>query len=92
VLHHCPILINRRCQHRSRNDRAHLILRNLQEFDISYLTALISGDSMTIKQHEELAKYRGYGPLVPCTFVASPSEQKQICRMYYYLPNFPAMV
>lgn len=71
-----------RCEHRSRNNRAHLILRNLQEFDLGYLKALFSTDAAMIAVHEGQAEMRGYGPLMPCTFTASPSEHKQSCRKY----------
>lgn len=36
-----------------------------------------------IDKHENAALQGGYGLRVPCTFVASPSEQKQLCRMFF---------
>ena len=35
--------------------------------------------------HENAALQGRYGPQVPCTFVASPSEQKQLCHTFYEL-------
>lgn len=33
--------------------------------------------------HENAALQGGYGPRVPCTFVALPSEQKQLCHTFF---------
>lgn len=71
-----------RCEYRSRTDRAHLILRNLQEFDLGYLKALLTKDVVTIAIYEGQAKIGGYGPLVPCSFTASASEHRQHCRAF----------
>ncbi|KAF8975638.1 hypothetical protein BDQ17DRAFT_1267859 [Cyathus striatus] len=71
------------CEYRSQVDTAHLILRNLQEFNISYLSALLSKDINEIHSHEANAFRNGYGPLVPCTFQASPSEQKDQCSFWH---------
>ncbi|KAG1799560.1 hypothetical protein EV424DRAFT_1545973 [Suillus variegatus] len=60
--------------------RTHLVLRNLDEFNTDYLRALIENDLKAISFYETRAKNDGYGPLMPCTFVASPAEQKQCCR------------
>ncbi len=46
---------------------------------MSYLTALLASDSAIIFAHEEAARCLGYGPLVPCQFMASPSEQRSLC-------------
>jgi hypothetical protein len=59
----------------------------LQEFDIPYLRALLENDQASIFQFEEQARTHGYGPLAPCTFMASPIEQKQLCRECYH-PEF----
>ncbi|KAF8990580.1 hypothetical protein BDQ17DRAFT_1433679 [Cyathus striatus] len=67
------------CQYRTNSNHDHLLLRNIQEFDISYLEALLSNDKVRIKHYEQRAYEKGYGPLVPCMFQASPSEQKQCC-------------
>ncbi|KAG1869710.1 hypothetical protein C8R48DRAFT_597246 [Suillus tomentosus] len=67
------------CEHCSHADRAHLILWNLQEFNINYLQALLAHDIAAIVIHEECAEHCGYGPLVPCDFVALPVEHKQTC-------------
>ena len=62
-------------------------MRNLQEYDIDYLSALINNDLPGISKHETAAMQEGYGPLVPCTFTASPSAQTQICCSYTPLYN-----
>ncbi|KAJ6586302.1 hypothetical protein DFH09DRAFT_1075258 [Mycena vulgaris] len=71
-----------RCEHRKKTDRAHLILRTLDKFDNPYLRALLENDCQAIEEREELARKFGYGPLVPCSFNASPSVQKELCRAY----------
>ncbi|KAJ7809872.1 hypothetical protein B0H14DRAFT_2607764, partial [Mycena olivaceomarginata] len=58
------------CEHRKNTDKAHLILRTLDEFDITYLHALLKNDSKVIDEREELARQFGYGPRAPCSFVA----------------------
>ncbi|KAG2116152.1 hypothetical protein DEU56DRAFT_748432 [Suillus clintonianus] len=72
------------CQFRSQNNRSHLILGNLQEFDTRYLQALLDDDEVLIASHEEDARQDGYGPLIPCRFVASPSEQKQLSHWHRF--------
>ncbi|KAJ7815996.1 hypothetical protein B0H13DRAFT_2460922 [Mycena leptocephala] len=67
------------CERRNKTNKAHLILRTLDEFDIPYLRALLENDSRAIDEHEELARQFGYGPRVPCAFSASPSAQKELC-------------
>ncbi|KIK33429.1 hypothetical protein CY34DRAFT_46530, partial [Suillus luteus UH-Slu-Lm8-n1] len=54
----------------------HLFIRNLQESDTRYLQALLDDDRRIITECEQLAKSQGYGPLMPCSFVTSPSSQK----------------
>ncbi|KAJ7800656.1 hypothetical protein B0H14DRAFT_3092562 [Mycena olivaceomarginata] len=44
------------CEHRKNTDKAHLILRTLDEFDITYLHALLKNDSKVIDEREELAR------------------------------------
>ena len=69
----------------------HLILRNLQEYDINYLCALLKNDVNAIAMHENAALQGEYGPRVPCTFITSPSEHKQLCRMFFiYSQSSPA--
>ncbi|KAJ7848967.1 hypothetical protein B0H14DRAFT_2582749 [Mycena olivaceomarginata] len=85
------------CEHRKKNDRAHLILRTLDEFNIPYLRALLENNSQTINEFEELARRSGYGPLVPCAFSAPPSAQKDLCPTFdvytpYDLFNCPRVV
>ena len=65
-------------------DNVHLLLCNLQEFDIPYLCALLEGDSGWYLQVENHAKSLGIGPLAPCTFAASPNEQKAHCHKSFY--------
>ncbi|KAJ6477249.1 hypothetical protein DFH09DRAFT_1293043 [Mycena vulgaris] len=71
------------CEHRKKTDRAHLILRTLDEFDIPYLRALLENDRQAIEEREELARQFGYGPLVPCSFNAPPSAQKELCPYWH---------
>ncbi|KIJ35226.1 hypothetical protein M422DRAFT_262607 [Sphaerobolus stellatus SS14] len=67
------------CKNFSAYHRAHFHLRRLDEYDIEYLTALFRNDITEVARHETNAKDLGYGPLIPCTFVASCREQKQLC-------------
>ncbi|KAF8977174.1 hypothetical protein BDQ17DRAFT_1266801, partial [Cyathus striatus] len=69
------------CQFWKYDDRAHLVLRNLQDFDINYLSALISNDKLLIKHCKEKALHNGYGPLTGCTYQASPSQQQDKCHI-----------
>ena len=72
-----------RCSQRSPDSPgAHLLLRNLQEFDIPYLRALLEDDSKWYLHVESHAKSLGIGPLAPCTFATSPVKHKAHCRMY----------
>ncbi|KAG1746028.1 uncharacterized protein EDB91DRAFT_1080250 [Suillus paluster] len=71
------------CQLRSRDDLSHLILCNLQEFDTGYLQALLDDDKVVIASHEQDVRDNGYGPLIPCHFVASLSQQKQLCPHWH---------
>ncbi|KAJ7860303.1 hypothetical protein B0H13DRAFT_2569623 [Mycena leptocephala] len=71
------------CERRKKNDRAHLILRTLDEFNIPYLRALLENNSQTINKFEELARQSGYGPLVPCAFSAPPSARKDLCPYWH---------
>jgi hypothetical protein len=69
-----------RCEHRKSGHCAHLLLHNLQEIDTVYLEALLTNNIETILAYELAAQKDGYGPLVPCGIVASPTEQKMLCR------------
>ncbi|KAJ7778963.1 hypothetical protein B0H16DRAFT_1838049 [Mycena metata] len=71
------------CVHRKKTDRAHLILRNLDEFDIVYFRALLENDSKIIHEREELARQFGYGPRFPCSFTAPPSARKELCPHWH---------
>ncbi|KAF8955028.1 hypothetical protein BDZ97DRAFT_1634183, partial [Flammula alnicola] len=71
------------CEFRSSDSTSHLILRNLQEFDMKYLTALLQNDVLTTSNLERCALEHGYGPLAPCSFHASASEQKQLCPNWH---------
>lgn len=84
------LIVNRvaRCERYSKTERDHLTLRNLDEYNIPYLAALLSNITEDIAYHERHAQQRGYGPLAECNFMASPSEQKSTCREFRstYLP------
>ncbi|KIK75557.1 hypothetical protein PAXRUDRAFT_172490, partial [Paxillus rubicundulus Ve08.2h10] len=69
-------------------DHAHLLLHNLQEFDINYLHALLDNDHATFLRIEQSAKGLGLRPLAPCTFACSPCEQKQVCHKYTLLQHY----
>jgi hypothetical protein len=72
---------NSRCSKRSHDrENVHLLLHNLQEFDAPYLRVLLAGDSSWYLYVENHAKSLAIGPLTPCTFAASPKEQKANCR------------
>ena len=45
-----------------------------------YLCALLVNDSSWYLRVENHAKSLGIGPLAPCSFAASPKEQKASCR------------
>ena len=69
---------------RRKGHRAHLKLRNLKEFDIDYLEALLNENGEKIKFHEALAQSRGYGPLLPCSYFTSMRDQKMLCRKCHF--------
>lgn len=80
---HCFNKFLRCSDRRSTSEQhAHLLLCNLQDFDIPYLRALLNNDADHCRYIEEHAKSLGIGPLAPCTFAASPYEQRQSCREY----------
>ncbi|KIJ21162.1 hypothetical protein PAXINDRAFT_6932 [Paxillus involutus ATCC 200175] len=62
---------------------AHLVLRNLQEFNTEYLRALLDDDQNVVNCIEQHAKTLGIGPLAECNFTASPCEQKQLCSHWH---------
>ncbi|KAF5382081.1 hypothetical protein D9615_004312 [Tricholomella constricta] len=62
------------CAKRDAKNLDHLVLRNIDEFNLEYLAALMSGDAAAVMRFELPAKQFGYGPLAPCTFVASPTK------------------
>ncbi|KAF8592569.1 hypothetical protein K439DRAFT_1324584 [Ramaria rubella] len=55
-----------RCEKHCKGHHAHLILHNLNEFDIHYLQALLNNDLSMICSYKEAAFLDGYGPLAPC--------------------------
>ncbi|KAG1733723.1 hypothetical protein EDB19DRAFT_1830853 [Suillus lakei] len=82
----CPgklIMRTDRCEYCSSADRAHLILQNLQEFNVNYLQALLTNNLVAIASHEENVARHGYGPLVLCSFVDSLVEHKQTCAHWH---------
>ncbi|KIJ11659.1 hypothetical protein PAXINDRAFT_15478 [Paxillus involutus ATCC 200175] len=68
---------------RSSSHTMHLMLHGLQEYDTQYLCALLENDWPVINERENTAKTAGYGPRVPCTFIASPSSQSQLCPHWH---------
>ena len=52
----------------------------MQEYDTKYLQALLDNNWEVFSKHEHDAKSKGYGPLMPCDYVASPSMQTQLCH------------
>jgi len=74
-----------RCEHRTHRNQSHLIIRNLQEYDTDYLQALLEGDEASISSFELNARRLGYGPRLPCSFVAPHSKQKMDCRTSLFL-------
>ena len=84
IVQHAHSLHLRCSKHLVDVENAHLLLCNLQEFDIPYLHALLKGDSGWYLQVENYAKSLGIGPLAPCMFAASPNEQKTHCRKLFY--------
>ncbi|KAF8583185.1 hypothetical protein K439DRAFT_1507081, partial [Ramaria rubella] len=71
------------CEKCHKGHQAHLVLRNLNEFDITYLEALLNGDLDIILHYEKAAQRDGYGPLAPCNSVAAPREQKALCPIWH---------
>lgn len=69
-----------RCENYGNTKCGDLALHNLDEYNIPYLAALLANDQASIAIHERDAGQKGYGPLVPCSFMASPSEKKSFCR------------
>ncbi|KZV83375.1 hypothetical protein EXIGLDRAFT_843006 [Exidia glandulosa HHB12029] len=67
------------CEHRTKGRCDHLIVRNLQDFDIDYLAALLSDDKDVVLRHEQRAAAAGYGPLAPCQHTRSCRTQAQLC-------------
>ncbi|EJD41424.1 hypothetical protein AURDEDRAFT_169588 [Auricularia subglabra TFB-10046 SS5] len=72
-----------RCEHWATTQRTHLEYRNLQDYDISYLTALIDDDADAIQEHEQHAATKGYGPLAPCDHTRSCRSQAQRCPTWH---------
>ena len=70
------------CEFCSHRDHAHFVLYDLQEYDINYLQALLKDNKTIIAQYGIAAMHKGYGPLVPCTYVASSSQHTQHCCEY----------
>ena len=72
--------INWSCSLRSHDHPWHLLLYGMQEYDTKYLQALLDNNWEVISKHEHDAKLKGYGPLMPCDYVASSSMQTQLCH------------
>ncbi|KIJ46297.1 hypothetical protein M422DRAFT_250346 [Sphaerobolus stellatus SS14] len=71
------------CENHQKGHRAHLIICNLNEFDLEYLRALCTDELEKIMHIEESAGREGYGPLVACNFVSSTKEQKELCVNFH---------
>ena len=80
--------ITGRCRLHSPSHARHLKLGGLQEYDMQYLHALLKDDWDIINHCENTAKLAGYGPHLPCDYVASPSTQLQLCRKYFPLSHY----
>ncbi|KAF8587967.1 hypothetical protein K439DRAFT_1652094 [Ramaria rubella] len=65
-----------RCEKCRKGHRAHLILCNLNEFNIPYLQVLLNNDLSMIHSYEEAAFLDGYGPLAPC-------HSKELCSTWH---------
>ncbi|KAG9308842.1 hypothetical protein JVU11DRAFT_11472 [Chiua virens] len=61
----------------------HALTTEIQEFDTPYLHALLLDNSNWYLRVENHAKSLGIGPLAPCTFAASPNEQKANCPHWH---------
>ncbi|KZV86821.1 hypothetical protein EXIGLDRAFT_774231 [Exidia glandulosa HHB12029] len=75
-----------RCSKRRAGAQGHLYLSGIENYDLDYLSALISSDADAISQHEKAAATRGYGPLAPCNFVTSVRNQA-ICSDFHRFPD-----
>lgn len=76
-------MVPTRCKHLSRTSPSlpHVTtLRDLDGFNLKYLRSLVCNDMDAIKIFEDIAKCDGYGPLIPCDFIAGSSQKTQRCR------------
>ncbi|KAJ8468567.1 hypothetical protein ONZ45_g17202 [Pleurotus djamor] len=71
------------CEYFSEDNKSHLCIRDLNEYNIDYLNALLNDDVGKISHFETGAKAAGFGPLVACSFRASCVEQKQLCPYWH---------
>ncbi|KIJ38662.1 hypothetical protein M422DRAFT_258537 [Sphaerobolus stellatus SS14] len=71
------------CEKCQKGHRAHLIIRNLNEFNLNYLHALFEEDLPKILGFEKRAASAGYGSLIPCYFVSGMQEQKELCMSFH---------
>ena len=71
-----------RCEKRGYGQRGHLVIRNLNEFNLEYLQALLTDSLDAILQFESAALSEGYGLLAPCTYISALQEQKRLCRKF----------
>ncbi|KZV93882.1 hypothetical protein EXIGLDRAFT_767640 [Exidia glandulosa HHB12029] len=67
------------CEHRHAGACDHLLLSNLQDFDVNYLRALLHNDVATVQRHEQRAAQLGIGPLVACNHTRSRRSQSNRC-------------
>ncbi|KIJ26158.1 hypothetical protein M422DRAFT_272789 [Sphaerobolus stellatus SS14] len=72
-----------RCENCWKGPKAHLFIRNLNEFNLEYLQALFSNILSLFLIIEKEARKLGYGPLLPCDFVSATRDQKELCSHFH---------
>ncbi|KIJ51998.1 hypothetical protein M422DRAFT_243573 [Sphaerobolus stellatus SS14] len=84
------------CENHQKRHKAHLIIQNLNEFNLEYLQALFLNNLSLILTIEKEARKLGYGSLLPCDFVSAMRDQKELCPHFHcyedvYYPNEAAL-
>ena len=64
------------------------MLKDLHAYDIYYLSALFSSNTLRIEQIKKEAKNEGYGPLTPCRVVIPASAKRQKCSMLFAIRKY----
>ncbi|KIJ41602.1 hypothetical protein M422DRAFT_255217 [Sphaerobolus stellatus SS14] len=75
------------CEKRRPGHHAHLLIRNLDQYNSEYLQALFYSDRERLLAFETAASLAGYGPLAPCDFIANRKEQKTLCPTWHRDPQ-----